>query len=579
MKKLIVTLVITAFLVVAAAPAFSQQGDPKFAKSLENYLDALWKFYPTSATLAGYNKYNDKLEDLGKGNLEKRNDALDTFNQEFVAKIDKTKLSPEQQSDLEMVIDSIDLELLRHEQLVPWEYNPLYYNEIIVNSIGSLLTREFAPLDARVKSAVERAKAIPGLIKQAKENLKTPAQIYTETAIKQFAGILDFYKNEVPKLSENKLQAEVAKLIPVLEDYQKFLQNELLPKSTGNFRLAEGHQRLLRLTAQVNIPFEEISARAKADSNNVRREMGIVSLGLFRLMYPKVNMEQMSTQMNEEQFRTNLIKGVLDKLRAEHAGKDEFVNQVKAAADKVKAFIQQGQLLNLPSDNVTLDSMPAFMKSGLLAKVIYPGAYETSGSYKVLLSTLPEELSAEQAQGLMEEFNNYFLPFWAARHVFPGNIVPVAMTGKDPSVIKKMYPNQLLLLGWPVFMGEMLMNNGYENYDMKSRMLQLKQLLQVVIDYQLDLNIHQGGLTKEQAVSIMTQTGFQTPAEAERKWNQILLNPGFSAYAYIGYQELLDIEKEVKKIKGDAYIQKEFLQKALSYGPISFRQLKAKITQ
>ena len=579
MKKPIAAFALLAFLVVAAGPAFSQQGDAKFAKSLDNYLDALWKFYPTSATMAGYYKYNDKLEDLSKGNLERRNDALDAFNQEFVAKIDKTKLSPDQQAELEIIIDSIDLELLRHEQLVPWEYNPLFYNDIILNSLRSLLTREFAPQDARIKSSVERAKALPGLIKQAKENLKTPAQIYTETAVKQFAGIMDFYKNEIPKLADNRLQAEMAKVISALEDYQKFLQNDLLPKSTGNFRLGEAHARLLRLTAQVNIPFEEISARAKADSSNLRREMGIVSLGLFRIMYPKVNMEQMSTQMNDEQFRSNLIKNVLDKLKTDHAAKDDFVNEVKAAAERVKAFIEKNRLLDLPSENVSIEPMPSYMKSGLLAKLVTPGPYETTGSYKVLLATLPDELSAEQAQNQMEEFNNYFLPFWAARNVFPGSFVPAAMTGKEPSIIKKLYSNQLLMLGWPVFMGELLVTNSFEDYSMRHRMFQLKQLLQVVIDYQLDLNIHQGGLTKEQAVTMMTVTGFQTPAEAERKWNQILLNPGVATYAYIGYQELLEMEKEFKKAKGDAYSQKEFLQKVLSFGPISFRQLKNKVTQ
>ena len=579
MKKSIVAIALLAFLAGAAGPALSQQGDPKFAKSLDSYLDALWKFYPTSGTLAGYNKYNDKLEDLSKGNLEKRNDALDAFNQEFVAKIDKTKLSPDQLADLELVIDSIDLELLRHEQLVPWEYNPLFYNDIILNSLHSLLTREFAPLDARIKSALERAKALPGLIKLAKENLKTPAQIYTETAIKQFVGIMDFYKNEVPKLSENKLQAEMAKVIPALEDYQRYLQSDLLPKSTGNFRLGEAHARLLRLTAQVNIPFEEISARAKADSTNVRRKMVIPAMAMFELLFPNLNMDEVTAKMGEEKARNYIITSVLDKLKTDHGTKDDFLNLAKAAADNVKSFLQQSQLVALPPDTPPFEDMPAYMKSGMLLRVVTPGPYETAGAYKILLSSLADELSAEQAQGQMEEFNNYFLPFWAASRVYPGSYVPAAMTGKETSVMKKMLPNQPLMFGWPQYMGDILITNGFNKYDIKSRLFQIKQQLAAVLDYQIDLNVHQGGLTKEQAITMMTVTGFQSPAEAERKWNQIILNPGQAAYAYIGFQELLEMEKEVKKLKGDAYSQKEFLQKALGFGPISFRQLKNKIMQ
>ncbi len=69
-------------------------------------------------------------------------------------------------------------------------------------------------------------------------------------------------------------------------------------------------------------------------------------------------------------------------------------------------------------------------------------------------------------------------------------------------------------------------------------------MLKTVIDFQLELNIHQGGMTKEQAINYMIRTGFQTEIEAERKWNQILLNPGDAALTYIGYQEILDMEKD-----------------------------------
>jgi len=99
----------------------------KFQKTLESYFDAMWKFYPTAATLAGYHKYDNKLEDMGSKNIQKRHDALDTFNKEFVAKVDKMNLSPDLQLDHELIINALDLELLKHESLIPWEYNPIFY--------------------------------------------------------------------------------------------------------------------------------------------------------------------------------------------------------------------------------------------------------------------------------------------------------------------------------------------------------------------------------------------------------------------------------------------------------------------
>jgi uncharacterized protein (DUF885 family) len=152
-------------------------------------------------------------------------------------------------------------------------------------------------------------------------------------------------------------------------------------------------------------------------------------------------------------------------------------------------------------------------------------------------------------------------------------------TSKHPSLARKLYPNMMILKGWPIYIEEMLVTSGYDNFDLRLRLNQLKYLLKAAIDFQLELNIHQAGMTKEQAIAYMTRAGFQTEIEAERKWNHILLNPCDEAYRYIGYQEILDMEKDYKKLKGDAFNQKEFLQKLLSYGALPIRQLKARMAQ
>jgi uncharacterized protein (DUF885 family) len=95
----------------------------------------------------------------------------------------------------------------------------------------------------------------------------------------------------------------------------------------------------------------------------------------------------------------------------------------------------------------------------------------------------------------------------------------------------------------------------------------------------MDINIHEGTWTKEKVVEYMTVRGFMTKAEAERRWHQIVLNPGEGAQSYIGYQEILDLEKDYQKLKGAAFNAKDFLQKLISYGAIPLRTLKVKMVQ
>ena len=142
-----------------------------------------------------------------------------------------------------------------------------------------------------------------------------------------------------------------------------------------------------------------------------------------------------------------------------------------------------------------------------------------------------------------------------------------------------MAANQALLKGWPIFLEELFMESGYGNYDLRMRLNQLKLQLKTVIDFQMDINVHEGTWTKEKVVEYMTVRGFMTKAEAERHWNQIVLSPGEGALPYIGYQEILDMEKDQRKLKGEAFNDKDFLQKLVSYGAIPLRALKTRVAQ
>jgi hypothetical protein len=579
MKKTAIVLAVLAILACGTGALLAQSPeDAKFKKFQDTFWDAYFKFYPTAGTLQGYTKYNDKLEDPSEGNLDKFNETLDVFNQELVSKIDKAKLSADNQLEHEMLLDFLDLEFLKLQNLIPWEYSPLLYNDLFINSLRSLLLKN----GGSAAAATSRAKLIPGLVKRAKDNLKTPPQDYTQAAIAQMPAIIDFYRTELPKLSGGApaLQAEVVKAVAALEDYQRFLKGELLAKSTGNFRTGESHLRTLRMTTQGHLPIiEEIVQRSLADFNNIRRDMFLVCIPFYKIMYPNVDIEQLGRTKGDEQTKNIVIQGVLDKIKTDHVGRDEYIGRLNTAAASIQGFIQKQGLINLPEEPLAIEPMPAYFADGLWTRLVTPGAFETGGAYTLYVHPIPEAWSAEDATSFLEEHSNYYIDFMAVQKIFPGNFVPAYFTRKDPSIIKRMAPNQGLLKGWPIFLEDMFMESGYGNYDLRMRLNQLKLMLKNVIDFQMDINIHEGTWTKEKVVEYMTVRGFMTKAEANRRWNQIVLNPGEGAQSYIGYQEILDLEKDYQKLKGEAFNAKDFLQKLLSYGAIPLRTLKVKMVQ
>ncbi len=589
MRKFITSVFIIVFVLFNTGLLLSQQNeeDGKFQKLTEEFLDAIWKFQPTAGTMAGFHKYDNKLEDFTEKNLEKRMEELDKFNQDLVTKVDRTKMSPEVQIDHEILMDALDLEKLKHEQLIPWEYDPIFYNSIFINCVRPLLEKEYAPLDARAKNATERLKNLPKLIKQAKDSLKTPTQISAETAIKQFPAIFEIYRTELPTLisqvpeeQRTKLLAELGKVIPALEDYQNYLSNELLPKSTGNFRLGEAHARLLRLTLQNNIPVQELAERATADINNITKvEMSMVCLPLYRLMYPEVDMQQLAAQRGEDEMRRIIIQGVLEKARQNHVSKDEFMDKLTSSVEEIKNFLVEKQLVDLPENNLTIEPMPEAYQGITWTRLVSPGAYETSSAYTCQIAPIPDDWDVDQTTSFLEEYNNFLLPFYAVRKIYPGTFVPSFYARKNSSLLRNLYPSLPLLKGWSIPFEEMLIFHGFGNYDLNLRLHQLKMKLRVITDFIAEIQVHESNWTKENAINYMVRVGFQTEAEAERKWKRILLLPGDATYAYVGMQEILDMQNEYKQLKGDAFNEKEFMSKLLSYGALPLRHLKKKILE
>lgn len=586
MRQRLIPLALAASLLLAggALMAAPTQEDAKFQKILDGFLDEYWKFYPTAATMAGFHKYDNEIEDWSEGNLEKRLDSLDAFNAQFVSKIMPAGLSPDIQVDREIILDALEYDKFRHENLVPWEYNPLVYNDVLLNAMRSLVKGDFAPADTRAKSALERLKKLPGFIKEAKENLKNPAALFTETAVAQLPGILKFYKEEMPQFlgsvsgdTRTKINGELSRVVPALEDYQRFLTSTLLPKSTGTPMLGDqAHLRLLRLTVQGALLTDELVARAKADYNNIRREMLLVCAPFYKVMYPEVNLEQMNRP--QEEIRNIVIKGVLDKIQGEHPSRDEFVSKAKSTAEAVKSFLEKKGLIGASGEMPDIIPMPVEHQAGALTQLFGPGAYESSGKYTIEVRPVPGNLASDKAESFLMEYNDFYLPFWTAASVYPGKFLPIYLARKNTSIVRRLFPSQPLLLGWPMGLGEQLEFAGFGSYDLRMRLHQLKQQLKAVIDFQMELNIHQAALSKEQAIAYWTRGGFLTEVDAERAYNQILLKPGEAAYTYVGMQEIGELEKAYKeKRRGQAFNRKDFYEKIMSNGAIPLRLLKDRI--
>src|SRR5262249_21502832 len=121
---------------------------------------------------------------------------------------------------------------------------------------------------------------------------KEPPRVFVETAIKQTRGAIGYYETGIFALAEetpqfSNLKKATAPVIQSLKEHLQFLQQELLPRAKGDWRLGkEKFAKKLDLKLTTGIPAEEVLQEAEAEMDRVTAEMYVITRQLWSRYFP-----------------------------------------------------------------------------------------------------------------------------------------------------------------------------------------------------------------------------------------------------------------------------------------------------
>src|SRR5207245_209890 len=148
--------------------------------------------------------------------------------------------------------------------------------------------------------------------------LEAPPRVHTETAIEQTQGAISLVRDGLAALLDqapqmkNELAPLQEKTAAALADYKKWLQNDLLPRSDGNFRLgAEKFRKKLRFALASDLSMEEIMKRAQADLQKTQTAIYETALPLYKKYFPNADSATLAD-------KHKVTAAVLDKLAEQH---------------------------------------------------------------------------------------------------------------------------------------------------------------------------------------------------------------------------------------------------------------------
>ena len=269
MKRVLLANLVLLFASVASAATATDQA---FQNLADEYISDLTNFSPVFATLIGDHSADHEIDQVDAAARAQSRELLVEYV-EALQTLNVDELSRANQIDAEILLNQLESDLWAMETLQEWAWNPLVYVNISGSAIYGLVARDFAPVETRLRNATARLAEIPRFLQQSRAAIQ-PARvpkIHAETAIKQNPGLNSIIDTMIiPEMSvlsnaeQEQLTVAIEAAKNAVADHQTWLEEELLPRAAGNFRIGAKLYDV-KLAFALNSPLnrKEITARAE----------------------------------------------------------------------------------------------------------------------------------------------------------------------------------------------------------------------------------------------------------------------------------------------------------------------------
>jgi uncharacterized protein (DUF885 family) len=571
----VLSLPMSIFAQTSPSPSASSSSSPdeKFQQLAAAYIEAELASNPEQATELGDHRFDDVLTDYAHSTRERILAAQKQFKIEADT-IDPTKLSQTNNVDLRIMKDSIDNRIFELTELNDADWNPLVYMQSLANSLYLLVARDFDAPEKRIPNLKARMLAIPHVIDQARENLQHPPRIHTETAIEQTEGAIKLVREGLAPLVDQapEMKKDLAplqeKTAATLEEYKKWLQDDLLPRSDGDFRLgADKFRKKLRFALASDSSMEEIMKRAQMDLQQTQRAIYETALSLYKKYFPNADQPTLAD-------KKKVTTSVLDKLAEQHPDDNTIVGYAQKIVGEATDFVKSHNLVTVPDTPLDVIVMPEFKRGTGIAYCDSPGPLEQNGKTFFAVEPTPKDWSKQRKESFYREYNNYMARDLTVHEAMPGHYLQLAHANKfrAPTLVRAILRSGTFIEGWAVYCEQMMAEQGYGGPEVK--MQQLKMRLRVICNAILDQSIHAGNMSEQQAMDLMMKEGYQQEGEAVAKWKRARLTSAQLSTYFVGVTEHLDLRDRAKAKTGASFDQKKYNDQVISYGSPSVKYVR-----
>lgn len=487
--RLLLVFVLGIFLItIDCKPAFAQQPTTPadLRKLAADYYNWRNQNYPVASSDAGLHTWDNKLTDYSLSAVLMRRLQV----KETLAKVNGMQTANWSKDDrIDWLLFRAQLEgIAFFNRVIDFEgSDPQTYVNECSNGIFSLLKKEYDTPRNRALAATARLRQMPFVIEQGKSNLSKPVQLYAQLAIDSARSIDSLFTDSLMTLAKDVSPAERSELVKArdaalvsIHGYADWLEKRLPGMVPFKPMGEENYNYLLRNIYLLPLDAQEVAMLGQAE------------LARYRAL---------------ESWLPDPSLADPNPARSANIPKDQqaFLKAYESREAEMIDFLKSKNLVTLPSylGRFEIRQLPeAFKPTSPGGFMNPPGVYDKDDSGFYFIPTYNPQSKNFYIRAAIEDPRPIL-----GHEGIPGHFLQLSIANHLPNEIRRQHGDGIFVEGWALYGEEMLMRTGLyaSNSPGAAQVLRLSRYRAARIG--VDVNLHTGRWTFDQAVNYFMEAG------------------------------------------------------------------------
>src|SRR5712691_5693468 len=548
MKLLIILLTACAVMMVSPDMASAQTSPATLRRTAVDYYDWRNRQYPVASSDAGLHTWDGKLTDYSPAAIAARRQHAPSL----LAQVNAMRTAKWKKDDrIDWLLFRSQLESVTFfDRVMDFEHaDPQTYVNECSNAIFSLLKKEYDEPRNRARSAMVRLEAMPAMLEQGKRNLTKPVKLYAQLAIDSARSIDSLFKDSM--------------MTALAKDLSPAEMNNLVGASDAAIKSIHAYADWLEKRAATMPPFAPMG---EANYNYLLKHVYLLPLDARQV--EMLGQAELARYRGLESMLPDPSLANPDPSRAKVIPKDQgdFLKAYERREAEMISFLKENHLVTLPSylGRFEIRQLPeAFKPTSPGGFMNAPGVYDKDDTGFYFIPTYNPKSSNFYIRAAIEDPRPIL-----GHEGIPGHFLQLSIANHLKDEIRRQHGDGIFVEGWALYGEEMLMRTGLypNNSASQGQILRLSRYRAARIG--VDVNLHTGRWTFDQAVTYFMEAGGLDREAAEGEAAGAAASPTQKIYYMVGKWQIMRLLGKYRDKQGPNFRLGQFHDDLIKNGSL-----------